>query len=564
MKINKKHIDKLSLMILLCLLNFISIGQSIIVGDILSEDYLRRSQISGNAKLTHSLMIRPIIQPDSAFWNDSISMLQLDTLNGWHRGKFSYTFFNKKISFGLLPLTITQQYNSRNPYGWNDGAMIPSKGFQILASPGFYFKAGILSLQFRPEMVWAQNSNFDTFSPSHSDIVWANRYYFMNRIDLPEKFPNNNYSRFLSGQSSLRINYKTLSFGVSSENLWWGPGTRNSLLMSNNAPGFNHITFNTSRPLKTKIGLIEFQIIAGKLNASGVIPPEVNRQYNGVNLYTAKPNDWRYLNAAIITWQPKWTKGFYLGLSRAYYLYRSDMGNSFGDFIPLFSSLLKVNSFGEDGKKRDQLASLFLRWVLPKDKAEFYLEYGRNDFSVNLRDFLLLPDHSSAYILGFKKIIGISKREQLQLSAELTKTSMNSTINLRQQEGWYRHYQVRDGYTNNGQVIGAGIGPGSNSQMVSLRYTNGLSGLGISFEHLAHDNDFYNQIFSDMSSGRKFWSDYATEFSANRVYKNLMINCNMTIIKSNNYQWGKFLQQNLNYDSDRFNFQIRLSAKYFF
>ncbi|MFX8805488.1 capsule assembly Wzi family protein, partial [Acinetobacter baumannii] len=53
--------------------------------------------------------------------------------------------------------------------------------------------------------------------------------------------------------------------GISSENLWWGPGIYNSLLMSNNAPGFWHLTFNSRKPLKTPIGDFEWQLIGGKL-----------------------------------------------------------------------------------------------------------------------------------------------------------------------------------------------------------------------------------------------------------------------------------------------------------
>ena len=51
--------------------------------------------------------------------------------------------------------------------------------------------------------------------------------------------------------------------------MWWGPGTRNSLIMSNNAPGFLHFTLNTKKPIETFIGSFEGQIISGKLEGSG-------------------------------------------------------------------------------------------------------------------------------------------------------------------------------------------------------------------------------------------------------------------------------------------------------
>ena len=95
-----------------------------------------------------------------------------------------------------------------------------------------------------------------------------------NYIDMPERFGENAYKKSLFGQSSIRLNYSGLSLGLSSENIWWGPSIRNSIMMSNQAQGFNHITFNTTRPLKTFIGNFEWQVVTGRLEASGFRPPD--------------------------------------------------------------------------------------------------------------------------------------------------------------------------------------------------------------------------------------------------------------------------------------------------
>ena len=39
---------------------------------------------------------------------------------------------------------------------------------------------------------------------------------------------------------------------------------------------------------------------------------------------------------------------------------------------------------------------------------------------------------------------------------------------LRTAGSWYQHGFVYDGFTNEGEVLGASIGPGSNSQYISL------------------------------------------------------------------------------------------------
>src|SRR5689334_200954 len=36
----------------------------------------------------------------------------------------------------LLPIVLQQQYNAHHPYGWNDGSMIPAKGYENQLSLG--------------------------------------------------------------------------------------------------------------------------------------------------------------------------------------------------------------------------------------------------------------------------------------------------------------------------------------------------------------------------------------------------------------------------------------------
>ena len=50
---------------------------------------------------------------------------------------------------------------------------------------------------------------------------------------------------------------------------------RNSIMMSNHAQGFRHITFNTIKPLKTLMKNFEWQVITGRLESSGFTPPKL-------------------------------------------------------------------------------------------------------------------------------------------------------------------------------------------------------------------------------------------------------------------------------------------------
>ena len=196
---------------------------------------------------TSSLKIHDVYDPDS-------------TLNKDHWISTGPVSFAKGLgTFQILPLTWQQQYNSDHPYGWNDGAMIPAKGYQTMVSGGFYAKFGPLSVQLRPEYVYAANRNFNGFATQHNDSELGAYYIFHNIVDWPEQFGTGTYTKASWGQSSIRLTFKPISIGLSNENVWWGPGVQNALVLTNNAPGFKHITINTVSPIKTWIGSCQLQ-----------------------------------------------------------------------------------------------------------------------------------------------------------------------------------------------------------------------------------------------------------------------------------------------------------------
>ena len=99
--------------------------------------------------------------------------------------------------------------------------------------------------------------------------------------------------------------------------------------MSNHAQGFNHITFNTRKPIKTRIGNFEWQFVTGRLEPSGFDPPGTERTYAGSNIFIPKTNqrgeqnDWRFFQGYTLTYSPKWISGFHLGFIRWLQMYGS-------------------------------------------------------------------------------------------------------------------------------------------------------------------------------------------------------------------------------------------------
>jgi len=154
-----------------------------------------------------------------------------------------------------------------------------SKGYQFSVTTGVGLKFGPLNLILKPEYVNISNENYETSS------AWGYNAPPVQKIYL--------------GNSSLKLNLWKLSLGISNENMWFGPGKNNSLLMTNNAPGFLHLTVGSNRPFKTIFGYLEFNIISGKLTQNSI------QGFENLHLMrrSINPND-RYLNELLFSFQP--------------------------------------------------------------------------------------------------------------------------------------------------------------------------------------------------------------------------------------------------------------------
>jgi hypothetical protein len=115
----------------------------------------------------------------------------------------------------------------------------------------------------------------------------------------------------------------------------------------------------------------------------------------------------------------------------------------------------------------NQLASAFVRWVLPKSGFEIYGEFGREDHAWDMRDMLLEVDHISSLGIGFRKAWLRSVSEVVALRGEILDFRIPVLWRHRNQGATYFHPIIRQGHTHRGQLLGAEIGVGS-SQALTL------------------------------------------------------------------------------------------------
>ena len=499
------------------------------------ENYFRNKQITGELKTDEPFTIRPITQKyvsDINFYKKILSSK------------------NKKIELNLHPIELNFEYNSNYPYSKNNGTMIKNRGLQQLMGLGFFLKIGPIDIDIKPEYLFAQNLNYDGFWEGHYDEIWAKRYIGWNFYDAPERFGENHHNEILIGQSSLKININKISIGVSNKNIWWGPSIRNSIMLSNNARGFKHIFIQSEKPLKTLIGKFNFQIITGKLVPSNFLPPSPDRTYGGTTLYRPKINqngnegDWRYFQGYILNYSPKWIKNLNLGLIRWAQMYGSLLEgnywwiNSKPSYFPVFENLFRRNDSNNDLEQEiDQAAGVFFRWFWEDSNAEIYGEYHFNDSKTNLRDLLLDTSHSRAFTLGLQKSFVKNLKSNYILSWEWTQLQQTASELLRNAGSWYMHSRVVHGYTNYGEFLGAGIGPGSNSNYLGIKRLNDKFNLGLSLEIIDNDNDFYREAFANVNDFRRYWKDYNLHINFEKKFKKVWLYSNIVFIRSLNYQW---------------------------
>jgi hypothetical protein len=461
----------------------------------------------------------------------------------------------------------TIQNNNLMPLGFNQGTMYPSVGFQRRWSLGVHFTWKFLDVNLQPEWVLAENSPSVPFAGNPQDGNYWTRIFFLinNNIDQYRYFGYEPLKTFFPGQSRIAFKFGNVATGVSTENNWWGPGFRNSLMMTNEASGFLHYFVQNRKPVITSIGSFEGKGLIGMLENPTMLSPE-DRNFRPIwpGGIENKNNSVRMLKAFIVNWQPKWVPNFYLGYSFAQQNYFENEGPQPG------------KPFVENPKM--QLGAFLLRFALPKDHAEFYAELGQPDKVVGPASFFG-DSTKTGFVLGGRKLfpLGKKKKSYLQLAIEFTQLQLmdpglvidnDNRFGGPLHNSWYTSTEIRQGYTQNGKMLGASIGPGSNSQTIYLSYHRGRSLIRLNFERFARNNDFYVYEYYGSGHANRYWVNLTAGVEAQiGLTKNLLLGASYLNTSVNNYMWVR-IEDNIadwsdsSTKSDYTNQQWQVSLKY--
>ncbi|UXP30910.1 capsule assembly Wzi family protein [Reichenbachiella agarivorans] len=453
-----KHLITL---ILILLFHFFSFGQILYPNSEILE-YYRVIEMKNN-DIQDRLGIFPSIvsqyKKDSLAWNIWADQLQFNGIP------------DKSIK--LMSFRFSNYYNSKYPKGYNDGAVWKGKGFTSVLQGGISGRYGILEFTFAPVVYYSQNVSYDLASQRGNNSPY-NYQFTDRRIDWVQRYGDENFIEFDWGQTDVRMAYKNFTLGASTQNIVWGPAQRNPLILSSNAEGIPHVDLGTHTPIQTKIGSIEAKVYWGVLNES---------EYFDDN----NDNNYRYWTGMSISYSPSFIPSLSIGFNRA--LYKRGEEFTAKDLYKTFWWFENKNETVGQNDEYDQIASATVRWVFKEVGFDTYLEFGKNDFGGSL--FGSEPDHARGYTIGMSKYIDLNNTNVIKLTYEHCSVDKAKSGLYRGYNTWYTHHIVTQGYTNNGQVMGASVGPGATTDYIGteLFFKKGL--IQLYGERVRFNDDYF-------------------------------------------------------------------------
>jgi hypothetical protein len=378
---------------------------------------------------------------------------------------------------GLLPVRLDAGFNSGYVRGINDGAKWSGRGVSALARAGVAFRYGVLSAALAPELVYAQNRAFELPTPPTPGLSPSAYPWHGGIIDWPLRPGEGSLTTIEPGQSYVRADLYGFAAGLSTESLWWGPSLFNPLSLGSSAPGFPHLFVGTGRPLDIGIGALDFELMWGRLSESDWFDGDAD-------------NDHRLIAGIIVDFEPVFAPGFYLGAARTYMTTIPPDGFGIDDYLLRPYTGVRGNVI-DAYSGENQILAIFGRFAAPGAGLEAWAEWARDDHWGGLEDLAKEPDHSQVYTVGVQKVFQ-NRDGWLRLYGELT--HLQAALPLRAFRGavnFYTNGSVRQGYTHRGQLLGAGIGPGSDMQIVGGEWLTDWGRSGLFLQRTRFDDDAY-------------------------------------------------------------------------
>lgn len=393
---------------------------------------------------------------------------------------------DRSIKLKLYGPEWFNSYNTAAPYGQNDGALWQGKGYNTSLTAGARLEGYGFELTFKPQLSWSENKEF-AFMPGVYGSEYS--YFWQGNIDLVQRYGDSSFWTFDWGDTEIRCSWHRFTAGFGFQSPWLGPAWLNPMLGSNNAGTYPKIDIGLR---KTKIympytnwalGEIEGRVWLGRLSESDYFDNDSS-------------NDYRQITGFSVAYSPSILPELTLSINKIS-IARWDE-----------KSAKYLNPLYDSNEVEDQKASFGADLLFPAVGFEVYGEFGVDDY--NARGFAN-PFHTAIYTVGAKKELSFFRRFQKfnikpEIIFEWNNFEMSQDFQLQwNYMGYYSHSLIAQGYTQRGQILGAGSGYFGNSQYIALRTYFSKGSITLFLHYNRPDTNYLNNF--GVNTKDKDWSD---------------------------------------------------------
>lgn len=435
----------------------------------------------------------------------------------WQKSNAPQNWFTRGINQDLkLKIYGPEWFNSFNtaaPYGQNDGALWQGRGYNTSLTAGVRLEAFGFEATIKPQICFMQNLEFEYLT----GVNGSDYSYFVGGIDYVQRYGDSPFWTYDWGDTEIRWSWHNFTVGFGTQNPWLGLSYLNPMLGSNNAASYPKFDIGLRKTrivlpgLKWYIGDIEARTWIGMMKESNYITDLNN------------PSKINMLHGINASFSPSVIPGFTIGFSRI--LINRWTSEHILDQFRLFT-LDQKNNIGSSNKDaEDQKFSLYADWLFTKVGFEIYGELGIDDFT---SDNVANPFHTGIYTIGVKQKIPLPLEKlnssipqnliQSELILEWNNFEMSQDFQLQwPYGGYYFHGAVLQGYTNKGQILGAGSGQMGNSQFIAYKVYYPKGNITLFFQRECPDNNYiYNMaVRADASYPSSTWEKYYAKYETN-------------------------------------------------
>jgi hypothetical protein len=397
--------------------------------------------------------------------SDSVWDIKEEAIHLWQSQNLGTKFkFLDAISLRIYGPELFTSFNTTAPYGQNDGALWQGTGLNSSFTTGARLEGYGVELTFKPLLAFSQNQAFDYIQPNSAYAAFTDKaavygYYGVSGIDAPQRFGDEPFFVFDWGDSEVRYTWNTLTIGFGTQTIWLGPAQLNPIIHSNNAPSYPKLDIGIRKQemilpwLNWYIGDIEARAWWGYLSESDHFDNDTSNNHN-------------LIAGIAIAYGVPFLPGLSIGFNRTMLSKWDTM--YFQGIITLLTPFMQKDA-GHD--ENDQRASVVLDYLFPSVGLDIYLEWGKNDYSPSIEATVKYPFHTEGFTLGIKKTLPFSSDFCGEILLEVTKLECSQDYDrlIPWYSTFYAHHVITQGYTNQGQWLGAGIGTGGNSQYLGFK-----------------------------------------------------------------------------------------------